>query len=274
MLYKADAKKGRGLEELLEQLQPNSLEEQRKLLVVGNSPLKSLFEKYESGLSASTYSQLHRVLGSVSEVLTPSEIDAFLQATLPYENTLPDKNTFGYVLNTSKFITGLIQNSYNAGFNNFVIHTLNIKPFDSLGSIQVHDPASKCRESYCNQKEGLMGELSRPIEITYVGNVGSHFGLRSTGVHYTVKGNAGYGCGPVATDCTFTLEGKVAHFDTEQSQRCIFRTSNRELLQQMKDEIIFHPIVFIGEDGSLQRYEVKDLEAYRLQRDIQRECEE
>ncbi|HII15428.1 MAG TPA: hypothetical protein HA362_03875 [Nanoarchaeota archaeon] len=138
----------RGVEDILqgyEGLQaPDAAEKQK----VENSTLQEMFGNFELMLRA--YGQKGPDI-TMRHVPAPEEIELFLHGSVEYEA----HSNYQYV--AGRFTTWLIQNSYNAGFNNFVLDT-RILSRDSLAGL-------------CT---GLAGTVDAPIAVKITGSSGTH----------------------------------------------------------------------------------------------------
>ena len=112
-----EARRGMGIEGLLAGMTP-TLPEERRVLPT-NSLFQELREQYERLREecGSFYlpQSVNLVYYEVRSVLTPTKINLFLQSTITSEHKR------NYASFTGLFISRLIQNSYNAGNNNFVL---------------------------------------------------------------------------------------------------------------------------------------------------------
>lgn len=193
-----------GIEGLVEGYVPGVVEEDR-IEVAGEDRFAELLEKYVGYLSVPDFGQDHEVIEkSITEILTPEEIDAFLQATAAYEDQEWFKEKTGF------FISRLLQNSYNHSYNNFSLNMENIYPVNYI----------------CFK---LTGTKERPIMVTIEGNVGYCLGFCSQGDScFTIKGNVGEGSGVRAQRSTFktTNSGAVdvlkRFVPKEQGNKIIF----------------------------------------------------
>ena len=135
---------------------------------------------------------------NVQKVLSPCDINIFLQQTREYEN---HKN---YRQNTGLFVTRLIQNSCKAGNNDFELDLKSLKPIDYLAF-------------------EISGTKERRVSITVKGRAGDLCGSRAKYSTFIIEeaerqlgfevehstftiGRAGDGCGSGAMYSTFTIE--------------------------------------------------------------------
>ena len=197
--------------------EPGKLEEVRKVQTVGTD-FSDLMEKFEQmldsddGYSLDEMWQLVRHNPYLSEVLTPAEINYFLQATQQHES---HKN---YYNNTGVILSRLIQNSYCAGYNDFMLNTKNISRTDDLGTL-------------------LIGTEDCPLSITVQGNITNECGNRAEYSLFTLNGTIGARCGLKAKHSTFTYNGAVGDFCGWEAENCTFKTPLRENLRKMRGSI-------------------------------------
>jgi len=118
----------------------------------------------------------------VTQVFTPEQINTFLQTTIQHEDSQIYANW------TGRFVTQLIQNSYKHGHNAFILNTTALRELHYLGS-----------DIRCTSK--------KPIEITIVGNTGTHCGSDSANSIFNITGNTGTHCGYQSTFSTYNIRG-------------------------------------------------------------------
>ncbi|MFH1637493.1 MAG: hypothetical protein ABIB71_03650 [Candidatus Woesearchaeota archaeon] len=127
---------------------------------------EDLMKQYETFLVWEVY------LKEVKDILTPEQINSFLQATIRYDDYKH------YRCNTGHFITRLIQNSHNAGNNKFILNTKALsKKIDCIA-------------------HSLKGKKDMLLEIIVDGNLGDYCGLRAENIEKIyICGNVGRRCG-------------------------------------------------------------------------------
>jgi len=195
------------------------LEEVRKVQTVGTD-FSELMGKYEMVLGDERYDfsnlNLQKLVlhsPNITEVLTPEEINSFLQATRDYEEHKD------YLWKTDLMMSCLIQNSYHQGFNrfNFEIRNFSIPP--SLGIY-------------------LVGEEKNPIDVTILGNAVLDVGYKANYSMFTVNGDVGgSGCGLYARFSSFTFNGRVNFASKLERFHCTFKTTFWDNIAQMKENI-------------------------------------
>ncbi|MFH1065430.1 MAG: hypothetical protein V1734_02915 [Nanoarchaeota archaeon] len=122
-----------------------------------------------------------KVCGMELPILTPEQINIFLQATNARHNSQ------NYSFNTGLLISKLMQDSYNAGHSEFRLDTVSLdKQADNIGY-------------------GISGTGKRPIQIIITGTAG--ISLCTHAKHVTVYAKAiGDWCGMNAQDITVIAE--------------------------------------------------------------------
>ena len=131
----------------------------------------------------------------IQEVLLPPNINLFLQQTREYEDH-PNYQSF-----TGLFISQLIQNSYNAGNNNFELDVNTLKPVDNLA-----------RE--------VSGTKERMVRVVIKGEVGDLCGYQAQHVTFTIE-KAGDWCGNSVRHSTFTIK-EAGKYCGQYSQHSTF----------------------------------------------------
>jgi hypothetical protein len=136
----AAMKKGNGIDGLVSDITPGEVEEQQEVHVQGDNPLAEVMEKYQNRTTDDDFDYL-----TLTEVLTPDQINLFIEATKVYEDNP------GYTFITSEFANKLIQNSYNVGHNNFSV-TLQDHVLSDMGCY-------------------LTGKPDKPLTVIINGNI-------------------------------------------------------------------------------------------------------
>ena len=174
------------LDRILEGLNPDSVEE-KKPLPVEQSDFSDVLRQYrafnewkptpeEMGPYHFLDANLKRT-AKIKIILPPSAINALFHSIITHDHDA-DKMTF--------FISRLIQNSYNAGYNDFFLQTLD------------EETNYLCRN--------LQGTKDNPLKVTVTGNGTFHLGGESQHIFLTVYGDA-WGLGAGVRDSTFILDG-------------------------------------------------------------------
>jgi len=138
----------------------------------------ALNEKFDKYIESCARYLRGAPLPELTEVLSPLEINAFLQDTIRHDE-------HPYYEYTGPFLSRLIQASFDAGYNNFELDTRNIKEINGL----------------CTY---LIGPY--PVNVKVNGNVGDAFGTYSENATFVIEGNAGIGLGMETNNCTFTAK--------------------------------------------------------------------
>jgi len=131
----------------------------------------------------------------ITEVLDPSQINTLLQkiAILPRKEGYP-------ILMGCLFLNNLIQNSYNAGYNNFFLNPQG-DILSELGS-KIH------------------GKKNNPLKINIEGNAGIFFGLESKNLVCNINGDAGYGFGLYSKNSAYDVNGDITDSFAVGSKNC------------------------------------------------------
>ncbi|HLD00252.1 MAG TPA: hypothetical protein VJC39_00740 [Candidatus Nanoarchaeia archaeon] len=190
-----------GFEGLLKEHEVGKVEVERKV-DTGQSDYGELMRKYEEVLEAKDYSEIK----TIDDILAPSDINAFLQVTIKYEQHQ------NYDWRTGKFISQLIQKSYDAGNNGFVLNTQKVKGVHNLG-YKIQGTKERKIELKIEGDAGYnCGSNSKDSTITIEGNVGNDCGSYSNNSTITIAGNAGYDCGIYSKNSTITIGGNVGDY--------------------------------------------------------------
>ena len=264
------------LDRILEGLNPDSVEEKKRIKVQGGNKLARVCRKYEQFYKIDQHfsniqwqlkkdrfvrNPRYRFHGlRLPEVLSPVEINSFVQSKLDVELDFDTR------FKSELFLSKLIQNSYAAGFQDFKL--LLDKPNWSFPWY-------------------LLGNFSNPLKMAIHGSLSSH-GYGVEGVNTTLYGNVfrienmqssflevygdvGFESCNNARDSTFIFHGKfifcrgysrdLPHSNQSigsRSGRCLFKTTNRETLEDLSRYVCCgvqerqnggHKIIFIHPDG-------------------------
>ena len=148
----------------------------------------------------------HYVLLTVP-VLTPIQIDLVFQRLLriPYYHSD----------NLSLYISALIQKSYHAGNNGFMLHTQNIL-LDDL----------------CAEIKG--GNKKRRVAMTIYGDTGDATGWYSGWCSIRHEGNAGKWYFHSAIDAKVFISGTIGKYFLGGANKLLFRTTNKKTFKRVK----------------------------------------
>ena len=164
-----------------------------------------LKKKYEQFLGLD-YSRTIWTEKNVPEIVLPCDINIFLQQTREYED-------HANYLSTGFFVSQLIQNSYDAGNNNFELDVNALKPIDNLVS-------------------SVSGTKERVVRVVIKGETGIFCGFGAQHSIFTIK-KAGdwYAC--KVNYSTFIIEkaGESCGFEAQNS---IFKNHNPLRYQRFK----------------------------------------
>ena len=201
-----------------------------------------LREKYAILMNEPDYNVRQELLLDMNDVFTPFDINSFLQTTSEFEGYK------GYLYLTGSFITKLVQVSYNAGYNQFVLDVNNLRPIGGIGFKLKGTSDQKVEVTI----KGTSGYGASFIEnaIFTADEVGDRFGSNSTNSMFTalVAGNecaqemknsqftvgtVGFDFGRLATNSTFIFKeaGKWCGYHSENS---VFKTSSPQQIFMFK----------------------------------------
>ena len=228
----------RELDKILRDLNPKSVEERKKMVVVPHS-LLSVMERYLELRDNCHYncSGILEHISSLEHVLSPSAIETFSSLVMEY-----DDHHFGWI--RGQVITQLIQNSYDAGFNNFNLYLIRF-PGMRIG-----------------YGGNLVGKKDNNIFLTIRDSV-DQVGIASSAQHVTIYFESEYKDiflpgGDNAKNCTFVFYkdmGLVVKHQSSQgvSANCTYKTNMESTLGPLLlgfDKGYGNKIIFIHPDGS------------------------
>lgn len=168
----------------------------------------------------------------IDEILSPEEINAFVQATIPFEQHVNYAYATGLVCST------LIQNSYDHGHNDFVLAT----------GTQLENLLESVTATYKNPLriviDGSVGwnfaAFSKYLQCTVTGNVGWNCAMSAQNSAFTFQRSVGGSCGGSlmiskvpARGCTFDIYGKITQpEDATAAEDCIFQFHDRNAAEE------------------------------------------
>jgi len=151
-------------------------------------------------------------------VLNPPQIDILLQRILKETEKRPRYIDRG-ILGASRFITGLIQKSYDNGHNNFQLTTGGrlINCFQLKGKED-----NRLKLTIKGNALNDTGTGSENCILSVEGNAGVNFGFRSKNSIFNLEGNTGGSCGQHSERCTYNIGGDVGGSCGKKSKKCRF----------------------------------------------------
>ena len=202
----------------------DELEEVRKVQTVGTD-FSELMRKYERLLDEPTpyldemintsyrdemiliFSHFHKI----TTILTPAEINSFLQTTQQYAD-------HRYYHRTGLVISSLINNSYSSGYNGFSINTTEDLP----------------RINFV--MNNIIGKETNPLLISVQGNIGYYVGYRTQYSAFTFNGSVGE-CGDEAQNSTFLFNGEAGLCSGRGAKNCTFKTPIWRNIEKLKKSL-------------------------------------
>ena len=165
-------------DDFLSGYEQGKLEEVKRVQTVGTD-FSDLMKKYEEKLkNPEIQNYAHYHVQIITEVLTPDEINHFLQATQQYADHKD------YSWKTGYMFSSLIQNSYDQGYNDFRLNTTLLPGIDLMGSY-------------------IVGKRKDPVLVTVQGNLGFVCADEARHSVFIVNGTVEKHFGLEAQSCTF-----------------------------------------------------------------------
>ncbi len=258
------AMKKKSLEESVRGHSSGIIESERRIEVVGEDKFGELLEKYRE------FSKGTLEFAKITEVLTPEDLNLFLQM-IPFVSgeSIEDRDTSNF------FTSKLLNNSYNAGHNNFVLDFTNqglsgcghrlfaskenpLKLMVYGHTIASGQNAENVHFEFNGNDTGWCGYQSVDSKYRIMGNVGYLLGGYSTNCYFLVKGNSGNNCFGFSEGSTLVLEGAVGDNCGTSSKSSTFKTTREENLPKLLDSVVKkieerpsgNKIIFVNKDGS------------------------
>ncbi len=223
-----------------------------------------LHELYEKGLGYGVGIE-PLIRQEVTDILSPEQLNDFLQSTRKYENHL----SYSHV--TSQFITRLIQTSYDSDNNGFFFDTSSLKDLVNFG-LCLNGSEDRVLNLYVDGDLGN-GCFSHVYHsnISIDGSVGDEAGFKAENSTIRVSGDGGirHGWGAVnsyleincvsnalanyAERSTFVVNS-VGNIPGKLASGCTFKTANKETYEKLKKLIPSeNSVYFIHQDGSEEK---------------------
>src|SRR3989344_3147907 len=163
--------------------EPDDVEEVK----LGDTFVEKAIKSYKNiDFDERDFDKIDKQISSLEKiVLNPNQINVFLQVIIEKESKQKIMHW-----GTGLYLSKLIQDSYNAGNNDFTLNT---------GDTQINCLGYKIKGS----------KKKQIIQIKINGNVGNWCGLNTQNSTFNIKGNVGDECGKKARHSTFTIEGDV-----------------------------------------------------------------
>ena len=197
-----EVRKSKGIDTLVSGYSPQKVEEEKRTSTEGNSKLADLMRRFEDFLHEWYPHRPESILPK--EVLLPATLSVFSSMITKYEN-----NPF-YENDSGRFLNSLIQNSYDAGYNNFQLETRN-----NLLGLGTH----------------LQGDSHRPLLLELTGKT-ECTGCRIDYCRVTCHGPASLNA--VGTEhSTFIFFDPVIYLGGDFFH-CTFKTPDQRLLQRIE----------------------------------------
>ena len=226
-------KRSKGIEGLVSKYNPQTVEEGR-IEVVGEGKFSSLLKKYEEFLNLNHGEFENRYMGEEKFIRNDNDIDDILQPTKIMAFTLLTDRYKDNLWETALFINKLIQNSYNAGFNNFRLGDCS-EISDLCAYLEGKDkPISVKIEGDAGED---CGSGANNLTISIAGNAGDFCGEYAEDSTITIGGNAGVRCAWRANNSTITIEGNTGYGCGLMAKNSTFKTSNADTLQKLKRHV-------------------------------------
>lgn len=219
----AAIRREKGIDDLVRGYTPNKLDVES---TVTGTAFGSLYEKYAAWLNVhfEDIEMMGTFLDTVIEVLTPPQINAFLQGTIKYEEHER------YHVHTGDFISRLIKNAYDVGYNDFTLDMPH--PIEEI-AVDLHGTAAKPLNITINGDVGMCcGEVSEYLSLTLYGNAKEESCFNNVkNSSIIIYGSLGMEFGVEAKNCTFTFYFQQGRrIDSQRFvhgiENCTFKTTD------------------------------------------------
>ena len=250
-----------GLSGIVEAQEPKSIQDWENAGYISRSKLEGILKRYNAVVKHGGCYEPGFLDGVV---LTPAQISTFIKITEKR------KHDADYGARKGRFLTGLVQKSYDAGYNNFML--------DLSGPQLIRDIGDCLKGTEHNRlKIRITGDIGDwcAVESSYCdfkieGDVGQSLARYAKHSSFAIKGDAGFGLGEDAVDSDFYVEGNLVGAGAIESKNCrfsllgtapwttggsskgcSFKTNNLQtLLRLYHESYCIKELVYIHKDGS------------------------
>ena len=238
MIMTIAAKKGKGLDDLLQSLTPQ-LPDTTKKVIFSESVFNILHDKFRQVLNEheqKKYIAPYFFGLGITEILTPENINRFIQTTIQHEHHPYYQATVGRVASR------LIEKSYEAGTTRFYLDLRNLKAPHYLIN-------------------NIYADYRRKLEVTIDGDVGSDFAVHSVNLNVTLHGNIGESGAQFLQESSITLDGEIKGYNFGfGGKHLVVKSSNEKTLMDViqigielpVSEVAISHVYLIKPDGTEQ----------------------
>ncbi len=248
-----DIKKGSGIDNLVSGYCPGKVDKE-KIISVDNH-VGGLYKKYQTAVESHDFTKINQIVrfitlsDDVDDVFSPEEISGIFDTFQKLVNN--GENDLGV------FISKLLQNSYDAGYNNFSL-SVSSKVF-SLGSYIRGNEDRLLVLGVAGQDIPGGGGSTRYVSYRFQ-NESPIVGWGARDSQFVFYGSA-KACGNKAKRCEFIFRGEVGRFVGMDALDCTFKAHSQGAIDVLTSCIpdIYHKgdhsfrtgnrIIFIHEDG-------------------------
>ena len=225
----------------LNQIKPVNKLDDLQDLTVEDSDMPELLSEYENALEPNfrkTYGYIgwHFIIKGQRNnlisfknpskiVLSPEEITLFVKMTTKY------KDHENYPINTGRFISDLIQNSYDAGHNKFYFETNKVGFLSSLVEGNKKNPIIiNIEQNYW----GWDGSFAEHSTFNIKENHGAATGRFAKHSTFNIEKNYGEAVAGTSEHSTFNIKENSGELVGIHAENCIFKSPNKETLDSIK----------------------------------------
>ena len=224
----------RELDKILGDFNPEAVEE-RKKMVSESSTIRDALQSFRQNLKRFAGQEHYSIFQDVSDVLTPVEIDTVLQL-VQFEpiNRTSAKQVVMY-------INKLIQNSYDAGFDQFTLNFQHFKDeghyFEKLLQKIKAKPVRRLTVELFGYCGNMLAGLCENITVAVHGDVLPYAFQCSKNCSFYIQGNVFdslYSFADESQGSTFYLGGKIERrAKAQRINGCIFKTPYPNTLETL-----------------------------------------
>lgn len=192
----------------------------------------------------------------VPHTLFPTEINSFLQELNGFENDEePDINE---IVGVGRFISHLVQNSYNFGYNKFFLDVKNLQEIDNLCYKISGTKDNPINVKIIGNVGGECGGDSNYLEMELNGNADRSFAYHAKNSIFIINGDCGSYSGAGLEDSLISFNGKVGDGTSAEAINSVFKTTNLEALNIIRAWVPEgdqgNKVFFIHPNGSEEEY--------------------
>jgi len=206
--------------------------ESEKKVIIGDKQIEKTLEQYQRlNITGYWIKDEQRLSRLEPQTLTPAQIDMLLQHMVQTTN----KEKLEHEL-SGTFLTDLIQKSYDAGYNDFILDPERIE-IHRIGYELEGKPENKIKGTVKGNVGIGLGNRSENCIFNVKGDTMKSCGHSSENSIFNIEGDSWYHCGNWSRNSTYNIKGSIGNDCGKHSENCTFTSSNKKTYEKMKEVV-------------------------------------